>query len=137
MLRSLLPRLQSVGLDGIRSGFSVPVCLTAVALLIMFAWPAGAQQPSAVDLSNPAAIGAGQELFNTTCAGYCHGRDDMQGKAPSLRARSDLSDEHVHDTIANGRHNAGKLMPAWKGQLSDEKIWQITVFIHSLREPAP
>jgi alcohol dehydrogenase (cytochrome c) len=92
---------------------------------------------TAVDLSNPAAIGAGQELFNTTCAGYCHGRDGMQGKAPSLRARSDLSDERVHDTIANGRHNAGKMMPAWKGQLSDEKIWQITAFIHSLREPAP
>ena len=40
-------------------------------------------------------------------------------------------------TLPQGRQSAGKLMPAWKGQLSDEKIWQITAFIHSLREPAP
>src|SRR5690349_8572809 len=81
----------------------------ALALLCALAWPATAQQ-SPVDLNDPTAIGVGQELFNKTCAGYCHGRDGLQGKGASLRNRSDLSDERVHDTIANGRRSAGKLM---------------------------
>jgi mono/diheme cytochrome c family protein len=105
----------------------------AFVLLYVAVLPAGAQQ-SRVDLADSNAISAGRELFNTKCAGYCHGKDGLQAKGPSLRNRNDLSDERVHDTIANGRRNAGKLMPAWKGQLSDEVIWQITAFIHSLRE---
>jgi mono/diheme cytochrome c family protein len=87
-----------------------------------------------IDLKDPAQVAEGQTTFNRTCTGYCHGRDGLQGRAPSLRGREDLSSEQIHTTISNGRRSAGKIMPAWKGQLDDQKIWQITAFILSLRE---
>ena len=34
----------------------------------------------------------------------------------------------------NGKRQAGKFMPAWKGQLDDQQISQITAFILSLRD---
>jgi len=94
---------------------------------------AAAQQPPFV-LNDPAAIAAGQRTFNTNCAGYCHGKDGMVGRAPSLRDRTDLGAEEIHHTITNGRRDAGKLMPAWKGQLDDKTIWQLTAFILSLKD---
>lgn len=87
-----------------------------------------------IDLSDPAQVAEGQATFNRTCTAYCHGRDGLQGRAPPLRGRDDLSAEQIYSTISNGRRNAGKIMPAWKGQLDDHKIWQITAFILSLRE---
>jgi mono/diheme cytochrome c family protein len=86
-----------------------------------------------IDLNDPAQVAAGQAKFNHTCAGYCHGRDGLQGKAPSLRGRGDLSQEQIHATISNGKRDIGKIMPAWKGQLNDQEIWQITAFILSMR----
>jgi mono/diheme cytochrome c family protein len=98
-------------------------------------WPqiAVCQEPP-IDLNDPAQIAEGQTTFNRTCTAYCHGRDGLQARAPGLRGRTDLSAEQIHATISNGRRNAGKLMPAWKGQLDDQKIWQLTAFILSLRE---
>jgi mono/diheme cytochrome c family protein len=87
-----------------------------------------------IDFADPAHVSAGQSSFNRNCAGYCHGRDGRQGKAPSLRGRADLSPDQIHNIIANGKRDVGKIMPAWKGQIDDEKIWQITAFILSLRE---
>ncbi len=111
--------------------FLLAAALTAAAV----SWPAAradAEEPP-IDLNDRAAVSAGQTAFNHTCAGYCHGRDGLQGKGPSLRGREDLSPDQIHNTIANGRKGVGKIMPAWKGQLDDEKIWQITAFILSLR----
>jgi mono/diheme cytochrome c family protein len=110
-------------------------------LIVTFAaavvlWPGvttwGEELP--IDLSDPSQVAEGQATFNRTCTAYCHGRDGLQGRAPSLRGRDDLSSEQIHSTISNGRRSAGKIMPAWKGQLDDHKIWQITAFILSLRE---
>lgn len=86
-----------------------------------------------IDLNDPAQVSAGQEMFNHTCAGYCHGRDGLQGKGPSLRGRADLSREQIRSTISNGKREAGKFMPAWKGQLNEQQIWQITAFILSMQ----
>lgn len=104
----------------------------AAAALSAAALPAAAGDPP-INLDDQAQIAAGQATFNHTCAGYCHGRDGLQGKGPSLRGRDDLAATEIHNTIANGRRNTGKLMPAWKGQLDDEQIWQLTAFILSLR----
>ena len=61
-----------------------------------------------IDLNDPAQVSAGQERFNHTCVGYCHGSDGLQGKAPSLRGRADLGREQIHTTIANGKRESGK-----------------------------
>jgi mono/diheme cytochrome c family protein len=105
--------------------------------LLFAAWSAqpfaaAAQQPP-FDLNDPAQIAAGQQIFNTNCAGYCHGKDGMVGRGPSLRGRTDLGAEQIRSTILNGRRDTGKIMPAWKGQLDDKKVWQLTAFILSLR----
>lgn len=105
----------------------------SAAVLSWSAGPAAAEDPP-IDLNDPAQVSAGQGTFNHTCVGYCHGRDGGQGKGPSLRGRDDLTPEQIHSTIVNGKKGVGKLMPAWKAQLDDEKIWQLTAFILSLRD---
>src|SRR5205085_3399941 len=89
------------------------ISLPAITLAVVALWPAA--EAIAEDRSPGAdeAVSAGQSLFNRSCAGYCHGRDGQQGRAPSLRGRDDLTDEQVHATIANGKRQAGKFMPAW------------------------
>jgi mono/diheme cytochrome c family protein len=112
------------------------MALVIVLTATVEAWaPAPATAGDApIDLKDPAHVAAGQTTFNHSCAGYCHGRDGRQGKAPTLRGRDDLSPDQIHNIIANGKRDVGKIMPAWKGQLDDEKIWQITAFIVSLRD---
>lgn len=102
------------------------------ALALLAALSAAAQKPP-INLNNPQQIAAGRKLFDTTCAGYCHGEDGAQGRCPRLRGRSDLGIADIHDTIVMGRRGAGKIMPSWQGQLSAKQIWQLTAFIHSLR----
>ena len=111
------------------------VCAISVAAVIAFSPDIAASgDDPPINLNDPAQIAEGQTTFNRTCTAYCHGRDGLQGRAPALRGRDDLSAEQIHATISNGRRNAGKIMPAWKGQLDDQKIWQLTAFILSLRE---
>ncbi len=86
-----------------------------------------------VDLRDPAAIAKGMEMINTTCGGYCHGPGGRGFKAPSLRNRTDLSPNALHLVISHGRKRAGKLMPAWKGMLTDEQIWSVIAAIVDLR----
>jgi mono/diheme cytochrome c family protein len=106
-----------------------------VGLTSLFVWSSAAAmaEDRPVNIDDPAQVSAGQVLFNRNCAGYCHGRDGLQARGPSLRGRDDLGGEQIHATIANGKRDAGKFMPAWKGQLDDQQIWQITAFILSLR----
>ena len=106
--------------------------MLALPLALCLAVPAMAQQPP-INLHDPAVIAAGQKLFNKNCAGYCHGKDGLVGRGPSLRGRTDLDADDIHDTITFGRRDSGKIMPSWKGQLSDQQIWELTAFIMSLR----
>jgi mono/diheme cytochrome c family protein len=105
--------------------------------LLLAAWAAlplrAAAQDSPFDLGDPTQIAAGQQTFNTNCTGYCHGKDGLVGRGPSLRGRTDLSAEQIRATIINGKRDTGKIMPAWKGQLDDQTVWQLTAFILSLR----
>jgi len=112
--------------------FSLSIALLAGVVVNAAAF---AQDAPPIDLKNPAAIAAGQQGFDMTCTGYCHGKDGIVGGAPALRGRTDLTPERIHATIANGkRPPGGKIMPAWRGTLSDQQIWELTAFIVSLRD---
>jgi mono/diheme cytochrome c family protein len=87
-----------------------------------------------IDLNDPNNIAAGHRAFNATCTQYCHGKDGRIGRGPELRNRKDLSVDQIHSTIMNGKSEPAKIMPAWKGQLDDTTIWQITAYIVSLRD---
>jgi mono/diheme cytochrome c family protein len=110
---------------------TISVLLLAALGVVPFA---AAAQDAPFDLNDPAQIAAGHETFNTSCVGYCHGKDGLVGRGPSLRGRTDLTAQQIHSTITNGRRDTGKIMPAWKGQVDDTVIWQLTAYILSLRE---
>ena len=95
---------------------------------------AGKTFPSNVDVS------AGANLFKTDCVA-CHG-DDGHGDGPASQALDphpvnlvDLSKIAVDDflfwKISTGVD--GTAMPAWKGILTDQQIWQVIAFIRTLK----
>lgn len=120
-----------------------PACFALGAALLIGAlhapWAAAEELPppdktAGVDLKDPEAIAKGMEMLNTTCGGYCHGPGGRGFKAPSLRNRTDLSTGALYAVISYGRKRAGKLMPGWKGMLSEEQIWSAVAAIVSLRD---
>ena len=86
-----------------------------------------------------AAFERGKKLFNQYCAN-CHGKSG-QGDGPAaaqLKTKPDnLAERAGHHPdgdfawkIANGRGD----MPAFKNQLSENQIWDLTHFIQSLKK---
>ena len=113
-----------------------PIKSRAVAALVLTAFfihSAGAADPT-IDLNDPNNIATGHRAFNTNCTQYCHGKDGRIGRGPELRNRKDLSADQLYNTITNGKVEPAKVMPAWKGQLDEATIWQITAYILSLRD---
>jgi mono/diheme cytochrome c family protein len=90
-------------------------------------------KPLAWIFATPSSSSKGMEILSSTCGGYCHGTEGRGFKAPALRNRADLTTDALHATIYFGRKRAGKLMPAWGGVLSEEKIWTVLAEIVSLR----
>lgn len=90
-----------------------------------------------VDLRDPEVVQKGMGMLSSTCGGYCHGTEGRGLKAPSLRNRSDLSVDSLRTIILNGRKRAGKLMPPWKGVLSEQELWAVIGAIVSLRHVGP
>lgn len=83
----------------------------------------------------------GRELFETNCAS-CHGKGANGGSAPTFNAKEFLkstSDGQIQDIVSGGI--PGTDMSAWGlqygGQLTDEQVQQLTVYIRSLEENAP
>ncbi len=90
--------------------------------------------------ASPDVLAQGQSLYQASCAG-CHG---PQGKgdgpqAASLapapldltgqEAMSQLSQQNLYDTIANGK---GSSMPAFASNLSQDQTWAVTAYLRAL-----
>jgi len=86
-------------------------------------------------IGNLAAIAAGEKAFNEGCAA-CHGLGGDGGRGPRLSHGRvmwhSLSDEATFRRIKDGVPSGG--MPPTPG--SDEKLWQLTAYVVSLRAPA-
>lgn len=114
-------------------GFCLPILFCA-----SLAWADDPDIPppdkaAGIDMRDPAVIEKGMAMLSSTCGGYCHGTEGRGFKGPSLRNRTDLSVESLHSVIVFGRKRAGKLMPGWKGVLSDQDIYTAIAAIVSLR----
>ena len=107
--------------------FGYPLAALALAGAVLAGAPASAAPP--FDLADPARVAAGKERFEATCTGYCHGRGGLPARGPRLFDRPNLDADRIFATISEGRKRAGKVMPAFKGKLSDEEIWQITAYL--------
>src|SRR5262245_30116399 len=94
--------------------------------------------PAAVDPlgSTPAAIAAGQTLFNQVCQS-CHGpggQGSDRGPALTGTLKNGNTDADVFRTIRNGV--PGTQMVAF-GSFTDAQVWQLVSFIHSTQGGAP
>ena len=84
---------------------------------------------------NSAAVQAGHQLFNETCA-HCHGPDAVTGiMERNLRHLSlrygDATIETFCKTVLNGRPEKG--MPTWQGKLDDDNIWKIYTWLETVQ----
>jgi mono/diheme cytochrome c family protein len=99
-------------------------------------------------LTNPMAgdqdaILSGEELFQANCSS-CHGitgegdgvaARGLEPKPKNLaRNQSSLSDAYLYWRISDGglMDPFNSLMPAWRGLLDEEKIWQVITYLRTL-----
>jgi len=101
---------------------------------------AGMTDPLAGDSS---AAAAGQEIFQNQCAS-CHG-EDAKGDGPAAASlnpkpadladnQSRMTDGYLYWRIAEGGQMDpfNSAMPAWKGTLTEEQIWQVITYLRTL-----
>lgn len=85
----------------------------------------------------PDAVAAGKQLFvHMNCAG-CHGYDLGGSMGPNLTDRYwryGGSPGAIYRSIADG-HPQG--MPAWRGALPPDQIWQVVAYIQSFGGATP
>jgi mono/diheme cytochrome c family protein len=91
-------------------------------------------------LANPlqgdrSALQEGRRLFvRYNCAG-CHGGRAGGGMGPSLRDPDWLygsTPDRIFSSIAQGR---GHGMPSWGVRLPERQLWELTLYVSSLRTP--
>lgn len=86
------------------------------------------------------AATAGAEVFKTNCAA-CHG-DTGLGDGPAGAAldpapknlaelQAQAGDDYLFWRITTGKE--GTSMVPWKGILTEEQIWQVVAFLHTLK----
>ena len=89
--------------------------------------------------SSAAAAAEGQRLFNQTCQ-TCHGpaaQGDRDRGGPALNTTSLTHGDAAADLFRNIRTGiSGTQMPPF-ARLTDEQIWQLVTYIHSLQGGAP
>jgi len=103
---------------------------------------AGRNNPLARDA---VAIEAGKQVYAANCAA-CHG-DEAMGDGPAANSLNPkpmplatemnaLQDDYIYWRIAEGGAFSPftSAMPAWKSILSEDEIWQVIAFMHTLAQ---
>lgn len=99
-------------------------------------------------LTNPikpgdaAALAAGKSVYGENCAG-CHGSakgpsawgaTNMYPRVPQFfQEGSDVTPPEAYAAVRGGIRYSG--MGAWRGQLSDQQMWQVANFVAQIRAP--
>src|SRR6185295_13163565 len=102
--------------------------------LAMFAQERPEEQVNPLAGNEP-AIAAGQALYTQNCA-VCHGGNAQGDRGPSLTSGSFAhggSDGEIFLSIRAGIR--GTEMPGF-AQFSNDQVWQVVTFLHSLRPVA-
>jgi cytochrome c oxidase cbb3-type subunit 3 len=97
----------------------------------------GGSQPAALDPraklydTNANAIAQGQQLYSwMNCVGcHSHGGGGMGPPLMDNEWRYGSRIDQIAASIAEGRPNG---MPAWRGKLTDDQIWQLAAYVRSL-----
>jgi mono/diheme cytochrome c family protein len=116
--------------------------LAVVMVFVTGTSAAAARDPTQVrvpaNLETPQAVQAGAHQFRETCV-RCHGAPgiapSISGLSPAppklLAAHRRNEPADIFGKVENGI--AGTAMPAFRGSLSDESIWNIAAFLHHSR----
>ena len=85
---------------------------------------------------NASAIAEGQRRYNwMNCAGcHFHGGGGMGVALMDDKWRYGGRIDQIVATIAEGRPNG---MPAWRGKLTEQQMWQIAAYVRTLSANAP
>ena len=86
--------------------------------------------------SNASAIAKGQQLFAwMNCAGcHSHGGGGMGPALMDDKWRYGGRIDQIAASIYEGRPNG---MPAWRGKLTDQQIWQLSAYVRTLAGQEP
>ncbi len=99
-----------------------------------------APEPVQIDMSDPEQVMAiGEQIFNTTCTS-CHGVEGSGGTGPAINSQQFLTnktDEQIIDTVINGGHRPGSIMPAFGDRFTSDEIIALTSFIRAWEPTAP
>jgi mono/diheme cytochrome c family protein len=112
--------------------------------LVLTAMSTLAESSPSPNASGSAATGAtalpgdptkGETVYGQNCA-TCHGGALEGGIGPTLNpieklpgVSNPLDPAYLIDTITNGKTTGSKVMPAWKGKLSEQDIKDVASFI--------
>ena len=122
-------------------GCAVVLGLASVGSLVRAQGNADAAQLKNPVAATPESIAAGQQLYQRNCAS-CHGRNGQGGPGNDLipAAPSLLGDAWNHgstdgEIFTNIKEGIGPdmKMKAFKAKLSDQDIWNVVNYIHSLQ----
>ena len=85
---------------------------------------------------NAAAISKGQQLYTwMNCVGcHSHGGGGMGPALMDGKWRYGGRIDQIASSIYEGRPNG---MPAWRGKLTDEQIWQLSAYVRTLSGQEP
>jgi cytochrome c oxidase cbb3-type subunit 3 len=99
-------------------------------------YPGNAQPPplsaaAAAYQGNAYAIAQGQQLFTMmNCVGcHSHGGGGMGPPLMDGKWRYGGRIDQIASSISEGRPNG---MPAWRGKLTDDQIWQLAAYVRTL-----
>lgn len=104
-------------------------------------FPSGGQLPppdprAAQYEGNASAIAEGQRLYNwMNCAGcHFHGGGGMGVALMDDKWRYGGRLDQIVTSIAEGRPNG---MPAWRGRMTEQQMWQVAAYVQSLSGQEP
>ncbi len=103
--------------------------------LLMWATGTGMAQPADTPVNpfanDPAAVAAGQKVFNSTCV-VCHGESASGGRGPALNTGNfahGAGDYDIFQTVRSGI--PGSQMPSFS-RLPADDVWRVVTYLKSL-----
>jgi mono/diheme cytochrome c family protein len=96
-----------------------------------------------VKADDPAALAAGKKVYADNCAG-CHGgakgpsdwgAKGLYPRAPQfVQEGADVNANEAYAAIRDGVRDSGR--GDWRGQLSEQQMWQVANFVAHIQPPA-
>lgn len=93
----------------------------------------GATRAAQVE-NNPDAIAAGKGLYAAFNCSGCHAGGGG-GFGPALSDTQWLYGGSVENIVATLYEGRPRGMPAWRGKIPDEQMWQLAAYVKSLSKP--